>query len=80
MGLNTTDLPNDVCIPSTGPYEFRYPIGFGPVTVDNPFFLTFEQRGRVDRYLVIVSQTFIDIAPLSAHFTEPTARRVPRGS
>lgn len=74
-----TDLPESTCIPSSGPFVFRYPIGFGPVTTDNPFFLTFERAGAVDRYVVIVSDTAIDIAPLRAAFTQPNATHVSRG-
>jgi hypothetical protein len=77
--LSRIKLPGDVCIPSEGPAEFKYPIGFGPVRVDNPFYLTFERGGEVDRYLVMVSATAIDIAPLRSTFTQPVARRVPRG-
>ena len=36
VNLTHTDLPGDTCIPSNGPFEFRYPIGFGPVRNDNP--------------------------------------------
>jgi len=78
VNLNQTDLPGDTCIPSAGPFEFRYPIGFGAVTTDNPFFLTFERAGLVDRYLVIVSESAIDIAPLRSMFTHPNATHVPR--
>jgi hypothetical protein len=77
--LERVALPRDVCIPSDGPAEFKYPIAFGPVRVDNPFYLTFESGGEVDRYLVIVSETAIDIAPLRSVFTHPINRRVPRG-
>jgi hypothetical protein len=77
--LSSIRMPGDVCVPSDGPAEFRYPIGFGPVRVGNPFYLTFERGGEVDRYLVIVSETAIDIAPLQSAFTHPAARRVPRG-
>jgi len=77
--LTQTDLPESTCIPHTGPFEFSYPIGFGPVTTDNPFFLTFERAGSVDRYVVIVSDTTIDIAPLRSVFTHPTATHVVRG-
>ena len=77
--LSRIQLPSDVCIPSDGPAEFSYPLGFMAVRVDNPFYLTFESAGEVDRYLVMVSDTMIDIAPLHATFTTPTARRVSRG-
>jgi hypothetical protein len=83
--LASIKLPGDVCIPSDGPAEFSYPIGFGAVRVGNPFYLTFERDGDIervtaaDRYLVIVSDTMIDIAPLRATFTTPIARRVTRG-
>jgi hypothetical protein len=77
--LSSIELPGDVCIPSDGPAEFTYPLGFGPVRVGNPFYLTFERGGEVNRYLVIVSETAIDIAPLQSTFMHPTARRVPRG-
>jgi hypothetical protein len=83
--LSYLKLPDDVCIPSDGPAEFSYPIGFGPVRVGNPFYLTFERDGdiehvtKADRYLVIVSDTMIDIAPLQSVFTHLSARRVPRG-
>lgn len=77
--LSTIKLPEDVCIPSQGPAEFSYPIGFMSVRVNNPFYLTFAHGGEVDRYLVIVSDSMIDIAPLRSAFTHPNARRVPRG-
>ena len=77
--LDRIKLPDDVCIPSDGPAEFSYPLGFMAVRVDNPFYLTFERAGEVDRYLVIVSETEIDIAPLRSNFTQPIARRIPRG-
>jgi hypothetical protein len=79
VDLTQTDLPETPCIPHTGPFQFSYPIGFGPVTTDNPFFLTFERAGSVDRYVVIVSDTTIDIAPLRSVFTHPTATHVVRG-
>lgn len=80
VNFTQTNLPESACIPSNGPFVFRYPIGFGPVRNDNPFFLTFERAGAVDRYLVIVSDTAIDIAPLRSVFTQPNATHVPRGS
>jgi hypothetical protein len=80
VNFNQTELPKSTCIPSDGPFEFRYPIGFGPVRNDNPFFLTFERAGVVDRYIVIVSENAIDIAPLRSVFTHPNATHVPRGS
>ena len=80
VALSSIELPRDVCIPSEGPAEFSNPIGFGPVSLGNPFYLTFQRGGEVDRYLVIVSETAIDIAPLRSGFTHPTDRRVPRGS
>jgi hypothetical protein len=78
VNFTQTDLPESTCIASDGPYEFRYPIGFGPVRNDNPFFLTIERAGAVDRYLVIVSESAIDIAPLRSVFTHPDATHVPR--
>jgi|SRR5688572_18199799 len=77
--LSSIEMPDDGCIPSDGPAEFSYPLGFGPVRVGNPFYLTFERSGELDRYLVIVSATAIDIAPLRSAFTHPIARRIPRG-
>ena len=78
VNLTQTDLPASTCIPSSGPFVFRYPIGFGPVRNDNPFFLTFDRAGVVDRYLVLVSDSTIDIAPLRSVFTHPDATHVPR--
>jgi len=80
VNFNQTDLPESTCIPSDGPFVFHYPIGFGPVTNDNPFFLTIERAGQTDRYLVLVSASAIDIAPLRSVFTHPDATHVPRGS
>lgn len=80
VDLTQTDLPESPCIPSTGPFEFSYPIGFGPVTNGNPFFLKFQRSGVVDRYLVLVSASAIDIAPLRSTFTSPTATHVVRGN
>lgn len=76
--LSTIDLPTDVCIPSDGPAEFTHPIGFLAVNEDNPFYLTFAHRGEVDRYVVLVSDSAIDIAPLRSEFTHPIARRILR--
>lgn len=80
VNFTQTNLPESTCIPSDGPFEFRYPIGFGPVRDGNPFFLTIERAGAVDRYLVIVSDSAIDIAPLRSAFTHANATHVPRGS
>jgi|SRR5881394_316433 len=78
VNFTQTNLPESTCIPSDGPFVFRYPIGFGAVRNDNPFFLTIERAGAVDRYLVLVSDSTIDIAPLRSAFTHPNATHVPR--
>jgi hypothetical protein len=79
VSLNRVALPSDVCIPSDGPAEFRTPIAFGPATVNHPFYLTFATGSRMDQYLVIISESAIDISPLHATFTHALARRIPRG-
>lgn len=78
VNFTQTDLPESTCIPSDGPFVFRYPIGFGPVRDGNPFFLKFQRAGAVDRYVVIVSDSAIDIAPLRSAFTHADATHVPR--
>jgi hypothetical protein len=79
VSLTRVPLPNDVCIPSDGPAEFRTGIAYGPVTQNSTFYLTFDSGGRTDRYLVMISESTIDIAPLHATFTHALARHIPRG-